>query len=241
MSLSTLRAIDEVSTRENKTNLYVKRSPMRNAGNGLFSFNRIKRGKIICEYIGRFITQRDIDNGTERKDYCAGNGYGVIVNALNEDGEIVCAAGYINDALDEDKYNCKFHWVQNRCYIKATRDISDHEEILIHYGHEYWFSTEWDSTTLCFARAAYAESQAEYAMWSDVIITVADMEEAITRGAAAGAAAGPDVLIDHPQEVIDLTTIDDDDDDDEAEPEPQQGRCTGKRKYGSYRMFASNY
>ena len=108
MSLSTLRVINEKSTRENGTNLYVIRSPMRNAGNGLFSFDPIKKGKTICEYFGRIIQQMDIDNGTERKDYCAGDGYGVIINALNDNGEIVCAGGYINDALDDDKYNCKF-------------------------------------------------------------------------------------------------------------------------------------
>ena len=232
MSLSTLRVIDEESTRENGSKLYVIRSPMRNAGNGLFSFNRIKKGKIICEYFGRYIQQMDLDNGSEEKNYCVGNGYGVILNALNEEGEILCAAGYINDALDDDKYNCKFHWVGNRCFIKATQDINNHEEILIHYGQDYWFSTEWDSTTLTFARGAYAETQIEYAMWSDVIHTVADMENAITRGVAAGAAAGPDVVVE--DDIIDIIDLTGDDDEDSM-------RKSNKRKFSCFRMFASNH
>ena len=130
MSLSTMRHITDRSTREFRSALYVTRSPIRKAGNGLFSQRRIYQGDVICEYFGRYITQQDLDNGLEDKHYCVGDGEGVIISALNAQGEIECAAGYINDIMEDYLTNCQFQWVGQHCYVVAVTDIDDGEELL---------------------------------------------------------------------------------------------------------------
>jgi hypothetical protein len=140
MSLSTLRVpYNDPSIERFGTSLYVINSRIPNAGLGLFTFQKIKKGKIICEYFGDIVFPEDLHN-IPRKHYIVTDDNGNIINGINEEGDILCAAAYINDPLDDIAANCDFHWVGNRCYIKANQDIPPNGELLIPYGKNYWFS-----------------------------------------------------------------------------------------------------
>ena len=139
MSLSTMRRIQDKSTREFNSKLFVSRSALKDAGNGLFSLKKIKKGDYICEYFGRYVRKVDVDNNVEDKHYCVGpdDNDNVIISAMLENGDICCAAGYINDILNDIETNCEFIWANNRCFIRACQDIEVGEELYISYGAEY--------------------------------------------------------------------------------------------------------
>jgi hypothetical protein len=178
MSIAEIRRISDKSTRRHGSKLFVSRSDIANADNGLYTFKRVRRGTIICEYFGRYITQHQLQHGGEDKHYCVGNEQGdVIISALTEDGEIKCAAGYINDVMNDVETNCEFRWINNRCFIVASQDIEEYEELYVSYGHDYWFSPEWNSEILIAAREAYHIDQADLDQWA-VMIWTAQLTEA---------------------------------------------------------------
>ena len=62
MSLSTLRDFNDPSTIRYNTNLYVAQSTILNAGKGLFTRYRIRKGKFICEYFGDIVHRENLGN-----------------------------------------------------------------------------------------------------------------------------------------------------------------------------------
>ena len=184
MSLSTLRDFDDPSTILYGTCLNVKESTIRNAGKGLFTRHSIRERTIICEYFGDIVRRENLHN-FPNKNYMASNGLNgeqeIIINGLNAQGKVVCAAAFINDPFDGDKWNCDFHWVGNRCFIRTNQDIDEHSELFIPYGGDYWFSPEFFSCILIEACEAYS-NETDYEDWGILI------EEAVQRENARAAA-----------------------------------------------------
>lgn len=179
MSQAPMNNIHDRSTREHHTALYVSQSRLRDGGNGIFTQKKIKQGDTICEYFGRYITRRDYLSGRENKHYCVGNKEETyIISALNEQGEIVCAGGYINDILDDILTNCAFKWIGDRCFIVASQDIDIGEELYISYGWEFWMSPEWNVDILRMARDCYNRPQTNpIQLWNELIASVEDDED----------------------------------------------------------------
>jgi hypothetical protein len=200
MSLSTLRDFNDPSTIRYNTNLYVAQSSIPNSGKGLLTRYKIKKGKIICEYFGEFVLHENLDS-VENKHYLVSNDNGIIINGLNNQGKVVCAAAYINDPMNDIYSNCEFHWVNGRCYIRACQDIDEDEELFISYGPDYWFSTEFDSILLQKACDGYAYNNDDIENWETLIIEVQERE-------AAAAAIDAAIVADNVIEIIDLTADD---------------------------------
>jgi len=55
-------------------------------------------------------------------------------------GKATSYGAYINDPLDEAKYNARFRWnnSKQRWEVVATKTIHHLDEIFISYGHRYW-------------------------------------------------------------------------------------------------------
>ena len=55
-------------------------------------------------------------------------------------GKETSYGAYINDPLDETKYNARFRWNNNKQQweVVATKEINYLDEIFISYGHRYW-------------------------------------------------------------------------------------------------------
>ena len=109
------------------------------AGWGLFAKRNIDDSAIICEYAGRV----DAAPSSPPSDY--------IIEITYEDGtihtidafdpslqQVLSAGGYCNDPIDEVRENAEWVVINNKLFLKATRDIMAHEQIFAHYGPLYW-------------------------------------------------------------------------------------------------------
>ncbi len=129
------------STREAGTRVGKSFSKIDNFGNGLFTYERIREGRIVGEYFGDRII-KDHDYGTINNlisSYSMGNHDESIIYCTFSvhRNKMLCMMGYINDPLDDDKCNVRAVWRGNRCFIVATRDIRPREELLMAYGATY--------------------------------------------------------------------------------------------------------
>jgi len=122
--------------------LYVKKSMLPTAGQGLFTKIAIPKGTRIAEYKGKL--ERWIDVRHEEED--GTNMYLLQVSArkaINAKNYLTTLARYANDARGTSKVvglrnNCELVSEGERCYIESLRSIKKFEEILVGYGKEYW-------------------------------------------------------------------------------------------------------
>lgn len=120
--------------------LYVKKSKIPNAGQGLFTKQFIAKGTRIVEYKGRRTTWKEV------KDQDGKNGYIFYINRNNViDGlpNKKALARYANDARGLVKIkgllnNCDYVVDGLKAYIESKKDIPAGSEILVDYGKEYW-------------------------------------------------------------------------------------------------------
>ncbi len=103
---------------------------------GAFANKDHNDGAIICIYDGDII---DLD---QIKEHNIDTTYGVNITntnyCINSTSPYSCFARYINDGMSEEINNCAWQKVgKYTMKIKAIRDISAGEELLISYGN-YW-------------------------------------------------------------------------------------------------------
>ena len=120
--------------------LYVKKSGIPGAGNGLFTKTAITKGTRIVEYKGKHSTWKEVDHRGGSNGYI----YYVNRNFVIDARTYPKALGrYANDAkgltfvkgLDN---NCRYVPGGTRVFIEAVKNIPAGAEILVSYGKEYW-------------------------------------------------------------------------------------------------------
>jgi len=120
--------------------LFVKKSTIPNAGDGLFTKKFIPKGTRIVEYKGRISTWKEV------KDEDGKNGYIFYVNRNHViDGKPFkkALARYANDArglvkVAGLKNNCDYITDGVKAYIESKKDIPAGSEIFVDYGKDYW-------------------------------------------------------------------------------------------------------
>ncbi|MEK6783311.1 MAG: SET domain-containing protein-lysine N-methyltransferase [Bacteroidota bacterium] len=120
--------------------LQVQKSQLPCAGKGLFTKIDIQKGTRIVEYKGRLHRWKDI------KHEDGHNGYLLYINpnvVINAQGTVKLLGRYANDAngivrIDGLRNNSEYVTVGSRCFITATKNIKNGEEIFVRYGKEYW-------------------------------------------------------------------------------------------------------
>ena len=120
--------------------LVIKNSTLPNAGKGLFTQSFIPAGTRIVEYKGRVTTWNEVKEKEADNAYIMYVNRNHVINALPYKKAL---ARFANDAKGLGKIrglrnNAVYATVKNRVYIKAIRDISAGEEILVDYGKSYW-------------------------------------------------------------------------------------------------------
>ena len=119
---------------EEQDYLYVKRSQIEGAGNGLFTAIPIYRQEIICTFKGECLSQEEA-----RKRSMAGHDryfismlQGGIMDSMHAD----CFAKYANDVVGTSfRTNAKISLDENdNICIVAPRRRKEHEEIFCSYG-----------------------------------------------------------------------------------------------------------
>ena len=119
--------------------LYVKKSSLPNAGQGLFTKKYIPKGTYIVEYKGRRCTWKEVEDEID-------NGYifyinrNKVVNALPYKKAL---ARYANDAMGLERVNgltnnAIYVIDGDKVFIESTKNIPPGSEIFVKYGGDYW-------------------------------------------------------------------------------------------------------
>lgn len=119
--------------------LFVDKSSIPAAGNGLFTSRNIEKGELIIEYTGDVTTWEEV-----RHD--ANNLYIYFVNdnyVINAKEHPEAVARYANDAHGLTRVsglhnNSRFVNIEGRIFIKAAKHIKAGSEIFVDYGKSYW-------------------------------------------------------------------------------------------------------
>ena len=118
--------------------LYVDRSTIPQAGNGLFTRKAFKAGRIICYFAGELIDDAEAAerNEGDRIHSFVQLSSGMILDTYGYD----CFAKWANDARDEHRNNCRIFttFSGTGAYLAASRDIDPGNEIFFDYGEQYW-------------------------------------------------------------------------------------------------------
>ena len=120
--------------------LYIKKSTLPNAGNGLFTKVPIPKGKKIVEYKGKITTWKEV------KDIDGKNAYIFYVkrdHVIDAWKTLRHLARYANDARGLSRIkgltnNCDYITVGLKAYIESKKDIPAGSEIFVDYGPDYW-------------------------------------------------------------------------------------------------------
>ena len=129
--------------------IYIQKSKIPGAGNGVFSKKKIKSGKKLGEYIGKYYKiNNNIDEIYEIIN--KNSGTDEYVMAINDKkGDIYALIdGYdngnwitmINGAKTKEQFNyinCEFYQYNKRMYLKTTKEIQKNDELIIDYGDRY--------------------------------------------------------------------------------------------------------
>ena len=119
--------------------LYVGRSNIPGSGKGLFTRIPIAKGELIIEYTGVIRKWEEVkDDPTNLYIYFINEDQ--VIDAKKSPGSL---ARYVNDAEGLTKVkglvnNSVFVNIENRIYVRATKNIPAHSEILVEYGEGYW-------------------------------------------------------------------------------------------------------
>ena len=120
--------------------LFLKKSTIPNSGKGLFTRRAIANGERIIEYTGRIQTWKEV------KETDGHNPYLFYINSktvINPEKRKSALAKYANDSKGLTRVkglrkNAEYDVKGTKCFITATRNIREGEEILVAYGPEYW-------------------------------------------------------------------------------------------------------
>lgn len=123
-----------------KKNLFVKRSTLPDAGNGLFTKIFIPRGTFIVEYTGKVTSWKEVDHEDGKNGYIYYLTRNHVINASKHKAAL---ARYANDAKGLAKVkgllnNSIYVEDKKKVYIQSFKDIQPGGEILVAYGKEYW-------------------------------------------------------------------------------------------------------
>ncbi len=120
--------------------LFIKKSTIPNAGQGLFTKKAIPKGTRIIEYTGKRSTWKEV------KDEDGKNGYIFYINrnnVINGKPNKKAFARYANDARGLTRIkgllnNADYVVDGLNAYIESKKDIPAGGEILVDYGKDYW-------------------------------------------------------------------------------------------------------
>lgn len=124
--------------------LVVKKSRIKNAGKGLFTTSRIRKGDVIVEYKGEKLTWAECEKRNEKAGVNMGYFFYVSKNnCIDANNTLDALARYANDAegrIRNKKYNNNAHYqiMKGKAYVVATKNIPAGAEIFVEYGQEYW-------------------------------------------------------------------------------------------------------
>ena len=122
------------------SSLFIKKSKLPGAGQGLFTKEPIAKGQLITEYKGTITTWKAVTDSEVFNPYVYYVNRNHVVDAMHD---LTALGRYANDAGGLIKMpglvnNAEYMTVVKKVFIRAISDISAGAEILVAYGKEYW-------------------------------------------------------------------------------------------------------
>jgi len=122
--------------------LVVKKSKLPDAGKGLFTTTRIKKGEAVVEYLGEKLTWKQAEWRYRKSESMAYVFYISAKNCIDAQPFPDALARYANDAkatlVKKVKNNSEYQIIKRKAFIVATKSIPANSEILVDYGDDYW-------------------------------------------------------------------------------------------------------
>lgn len=121
--------------------LTIRKSNMKSAGKGVFTNKFIRKDTVITEYTG--YQRRSLQTSDKNKYlYTLKNNHDLVgikdISKLYGRGIAQLTNDVISENLTQKKNNTRFVEIDNKVYIKATRNIEPNEELYVCYGLDYW-------------------------------------------------------------------------------------------------------
>lgn len=118
----------------------IDKSTIPNAGMGVFANKTIKKGVLLGEYKGRFLTPAEYNKKKSHKDY--------IWEIPSNDGEIIGYVDggnkkysnwtrYVNSPSNQKRENVEMKIIDGRVFYFSCKNIKKGNELFIWYGEEY--------------------------------------------------------------------------------------------------------
>ncbi len=116
---------------------WVEKSKVPNAGFGLFTNRKYKKGEVVIEYAGEVITQKAYNERYDKEGY---GEYGMTLGKTKVIDARKTSSGlgrYICDAYGSDlKKNVQYEEHDKKIEVVAIRKIRPGDELLVSYGKE---------------------------------------------------------------------------------------------------------
>lgn len=132
-------------TFDGESRFVIKKSTIRDAGNGLFAARDFERNAVLGRYTGRLTSREEIDvtgaSDAYVLEYAGDDGKKVMIDA--NAGEDHVHAGWVhmmNDAKDPKRTNAFF---TSRGFARAAKKVKKEEELFVSYGLDYWCHEGW--------------------------------------------------------------------------------------------------
>lgn len=130
--------------------LEMKPSRIRGSGWGLFLRERrmVRQGTLLCEYRGRRLPRLPKESSLCPYTVRVQSEPSLFIDALDEDGSVMCLAAMINDCGPEgaNVELCEVPGNRGRVFVMALRDIEEGEELYVSYGSDFWEGVKKGST-----------------------------------------------------------------------------------------------
>lgn len=120
--------------------VYIAKSRIPGAGDGLFAKRNFQKGEIICDYAGQVVKGKLPENWEEESAFIISNPENTVHIRGDVNGhDPVTFGAYANDGLGEVNANAEIVFNdQEKAMLRATRNIQTNEEIILNYGRNYW-------------------------------------------------------------------------------------------------------
>ena len=117
----------------------LNRSNIRNAGIGAFANINIKKGTLLGEYKGNYVSKQQFERMRNTNYIFQVNKRGKIHHYIDgRRGNWITRINGAKTALQVRKINVECYQYGQKIYYKAKKNIKKGEEFIIYYGDEYW-------------------------------------------------------------------------------------------------------
>ena len=141
--------VDTCHAHRKKTlGVFVKKSNIPNAGKGLFANKDFKQNDVIGKYSGDILTRQQNSERHGKDNKYDMNAYGLAITSAKRVIDASCNRGLMslaNGSASKAQSNARFmdKLIQGKANVRATKKIRKGQEIIIHYGANYFSQSKY--------------------------------------------------------------------------------------------------